>query len=84
MAKFEQNEIKKKRPIENTWYDWLLSYIPERIRKTVSGFKYKNFFIKSFFKINTAKDYSKKRIWERKKSQANEKQKNNRKKTYLK
>ena len=41
MAKFEQNEIKKKRPIENTWYDWLLNYIPERIRKTVSGFKYK-------------------------------------------
>ena len=24
MDKFEQKEIKKIRPIENTWYDWLI------------------------------------------------------------
>ena len=24
---FEQKEIKKIRPIKNTWYDWLVGYI---------------------------------------------------------
>ena len=33
MDKFEQNEMKKIRPIKNTWYDWLINYIPESIRK---------------------------------------------------
>ena len=27
-------KMKKKRPIKNTWYDWLVNYIPESIRKT--------------------------------------------------
>ena len=27
----------KKRPIKNTWYSWLINYIPVSIRKTVSG-----------------------------------------------
>ena len=32
MDKFEQKEIKKIRPIKNTWYDWLINYIPEPIK----------------------------------------------------
>ena len=31
--------MKKVRPIKNTGCDWLISYIPEPIRKSVSGFK---------------------------------------------
>ena len=31
MDKFEQKEMKKIRPIKNTWYDWLIDYIPEPI-----------------------------------------------------
>ena len=27
MNNFEQKEIKKIRPIKNTWYDWLIGYI---------------------------------------------------------
>ena len=27
MDNFEQKEIKKIRPIKNTWYDWLIGYI---------------------------------------------------------
>ena len=33
MDKFEQKEIK------NNWYDWLINYIPEPVRKSVGGFK---------------------------------------------
>ena len=50
--KFEQNEMKKIRPIKNTWYDWLISYIPELIRKSVAGFKDK---IVNLFEANTPK-----------------------------
>ena len=50
--KFEQNEMKKIRPIKNTWYDWLISYIPELIRKSVAGFKDK---IVNLFEVNTPK-----------------------------
>ena len=52
MDKFEQKEMKKIRLIKNTWYDWLISYIPEPIRKSVGGFKDK---IISIFKTNTPK-----------------------------
>ena len=31
MDKFKQKEMKKIRPIKNTWYDWLIDYIPEPI-----------------------------------------------------
>ena len=41
LYKFEQKEMKKIRPIKNTWYDWLINYIPEPIRIGVGGFKYK-------------------------------------------
>ena len=37
MDKFEQKEMKKRRPIKNLWYDWLIYYIPASKRKTVSG-----------------------------------------------
>ena len=52
MNKFEQKEMNKIRPIKNTWYHWLINYIPEPIRKTVGGFKDK---IVSLFKTNTSK-----------------------------
>ena len=52
MDKFERKEMKKIRPIKNTWYDWLISYIPDPMRKSVDAFKYKTF---SVFKKNTPK-----------------------------
>ena len=52
MDKFEQKEMKKIRPIKNTWYDWLINYIPEPTRKSVVGFKDK---LNSLFKANTPK-----------------------------
>ena len=39
MYRFEQKEMKKTRPIKNTWYDWLINYIPESIRESAGGFK---------------------------------------------
>ena len=39
MDRFEKQEMKKVRPIKNTWYDWLINYISESIRNSVSGFK---------------------------------------------
>ena len=39
MDRFEQKELKKIRPIKNTWYDWLINYVPEPIRRSVGGFK---------------------------------------------
>ena len=39
MDKFEQKEIKKIRPIKNTWHHWLIDYIPEPIKKSIGGFK---------------------------------------------
>ena len=52
MDNSEQKEMKKIRPIKNTWYDWLINSIPEPIRKSVGGFKDK---IVSLFKTNTPK-----------------------------
>ena len=39
MDKFEQKEMKKIRSIKNTWYDWLINYIPDPIGKSLVGFK---------------------------------------------
>ena len=44
--------MKKIRPVKNTWYDWLINYIPEPKRKSVGGFKDK---IVSLFKTNAPK-----------------------------
>ena len=52
MNKFEQKEMKKIRLIKNTWYDWMINYIPQSIRKSVGGFKDK---VVSLFKTNTPK-----------------------------
>ena len=46
----KKKEMKKIRPIRNTWYDWLINYIPETIRKSVGSFKNK---IVNPFKTNT-------------------------------
>ena len=52
MSNFEEKELKKIRPIKNSWYDWLINYIPEPIRKGAGGFKNK---VISLVKINTPK-----------------------------
>ena len=52
MDKFEQQEMKKIRPIKNTWNDWLIDYILEPIRQSSCGFKDK---IVSLLKTNTPK-----------------------------
>ena len=52
IEKFERKEMKKIRPIKNTWSDWLINYIPDPIRKSVGGFKDK---IVSLFKTSTPK-----------------------------
>ena len=44
--------MKRIRFIKNTWYDWLINYIPDPIGKSVGGFKDK---IISLFKTNTLK-----------------------------
>ena len=51
--------MKKKRPIKNTWYDWLINYISETISKAVGGFKDK---VVGLVKTITSKDYVKNRI----------------------
>ena len=58
--KFEQKEIQKIRPIKNTWYAWLINYIPESMRKSVGEFKDKNV---NFNKTN----WPKKAVYGRKK-----------------
>ena len=59
--KFEKKkEMKKTRPIKTTWYDWLIDYISEPIRKSPGGFKDK---VISLFKINIPKTKS---VWWRK------------------
>ena len=52
MDKFEEKEMNKISPTKNTWYDWLINYIPEPIRKFTGGFKYK---VESLFNRNTPK-----------------------------
>ena len=44
--------MKKIRPVERTWYDWLINYIPKPIWKNVGGFKDKSI---SLFKTGTPK-----------------------------
>ena len=44
--------MKKIRSIKNTWYDWLINYIPGPTRKSAGGFKDK---IVSLFNTNTPK-----------------------------
>ena len=68
MDTFGKKEMKKMRPIKNSWYDWLINYIPEPIAKIVGGFKDK---IVSLFITNTPKKsvYKKKNSKKKKKKQ---------------
>ena len=68
MDTFGKKEMKKMRPIKNSWYDWLINYIPEPIAKIVGGFKDK---IVSLFITNTPKKifYKKKKKKIKKKKQ---------------
>ena len=68
MDTFGKKEMKKMRPIKNSWYDWLINYIPEPIAKIVGGFKDK---IVSLFITNTPKKsvYKKKMKKKQKKKQ---------------
>ena len=52
MDKFEQKNMRKISPIKNTWYDWLINYLPELIRTSVVGFKDN---VINLFKINSPK-----------------------------
>ena len=52
MVKFEQKEMKKIKPVKNTWYDWLINYTVEPTRKSIVGFKDN---VISLFKTNTPK-----------------------------
>ena len=62
MEKFDQKDMVKKRPIESTWYDWLINCIPEAITKISGGFHNK---VVSLFKTNAVKLMVKrKHIWE--------------------
>ena len=73
MDTFGKKEMKKMRPIKNSWYDWLINYIPEPIAKIVGGFKDK---IVSLFITNTPK----KSVYKKKNEKKTKKQ--NRKKTF--
>ena len=56
MNRFERKEMRKKRPIKNPWYDWLINHVPNSIGKTVDTFKDK---VVSFFKASTPREYGK-------------------------
>ena len=48
----KKKEMKKIRPIKNTWFNWVINYFPEPTRKKVDGFKDK---IVSLFQAKTPK-----------------------------
>ena len=52
MDKFKQKEMNKIRSIKNTWYNWLVNYVTDPIRKRVASFKNKAV---SLFNPNTPK-----------------------------
>ena len=55
MDRLEEKEMKKKKHIESTWYEWVINFISESIRKNVGGFKDK---VVCLFKTNTLENYS--------------------------
>ena len=73
--------MKKIRPVKNTWYDWLIDFIPDPIRKSVGGFKHT---IVSPFKANSSKKKKKiliGDIWALFATKEEKKDRNHRKKT---
>ena len=69
--------MRKKRHIKNTWYYWLINYIVETTRKTVLLKKK----LSAFLRQTHLKIMVKKLYMEEKRNQANQKHKNNPKKT---
>ena len=67
--------MKKIRAIKNTWYDCLINYISDPIRKSVEGLKDKSL---SLFKTKTPKQA----MYRRGRNQVNQKHKTKRKKKY--
>ena len=51
--KEKEKEIENDRPIINPWYELLINYIPEPIRRSVAGFKVK--VVSLTIKTNTHK-----------------------------
>ena len=47
-----KNENMERKFSKNTWYDWLINYIPELLQRSVGGFKD---VIESLFKTNKPK-----------------------------
>ena len=45
MDKFKEKEMKKIRPVKNTWYDWLINYISDPITNILDDFKDKVVFL---------------------------------------
>ena len=68
MEKLEQKEMVMKRPIETTWYDCLINYIPDTIRKNVGDCKDK---VVSLLKKNTCEDYGSQTVNGRRKKTKN-------------
>ena len=70
MDKSEKKEMKRIRTIKNTWYNWLINYIPQSIRKSVGGFKDK---VISLFRTNTPEKtvYGRKKIKQTKTTKQN-------------
>ena len=52
MDRFEEEKIKKVISVKNTWYEWLINYIPKSMRKSVHVLKNK---LISLLKTNTPK-----------------------------
>ena len=48
MDRFEEEEMKKIRPVKNTLYVWLVNYIPKPIRKKIVLKMFLKLFYKSF------------------------------------
>ena len=69
--------MRKKKHIKNTWYYWLINYIVETTRKTVVLKKK----LSAFLRQKHLKIMVKKLYMEEKRNQANQKHKNNPKKT---
>ena len=68
MEKLEQKEMMMKRPIETAWYDCLINYIPDTIRKNVGDCKDK---VVSLLKKNTCEDYGSQTVNGRRKKTKN-------------
>ena len=68
MEKLEQKEMMMKRPIETTWYDCLINYIPGIIRKNVGDCKNK---VVSLLKKNMCEDYGSQTVNGRRKKTKN-------------